>query len=62
LIYQLDVEKTINFYESIGMSLEFKKKKDYSDDCTLCFIYKNVILSEKDECDNVQLIFDYNVL
>eukprot|EP00833_Pecoramyces_ruminatium_P011228 jgi/Orpsp1_1/1185260/evm.model.c7180000092979.1 len=44
------------------MSLEFKKKKDYSDDCTLCFIYKNVILSEKDECDNVQLIFDYNSL
>jgi len=57
-----DVSKTINFYESIGMSLEFKKKKDYSDDCTLCFIYKNVILSEKDECDNVQLIFDYNSL
>jgi hypothetical protein len=57
-----NVEKTINFYESIGMSLEFKKKKDYSDDCTLCFIYKNVILSEKDECDNVQLIFDYNTM
>jgi len=57
-----DVNKTVDFYESIGMSLEFKKKKEYSDDCTLAFIYKNVILSEKDECDNVQLIFDYNSL
>ncbi|ORX41800.1 hypothetical protein BCR36DRAFT_338720 [Piromyces finnis] len=58
----LDLEKTIDFYESIGMSLEYKKKKDFSDDCTLVFIFKNVILSEKDECDNVQLVFDYSSL
>jgi len=44
------------------MSLEYKKKKEYSDDCTLVFIYKNVVLSEKDECDNVQLVFDYSVI
>ncbi|OUM63545.1 hypothetical protein PIROE2DRAFT_9897 [Piromyces sp. E2] len=58
----LDVNKTVDFYESIGMSLEYKKKKEYSDDCILVFIYKNVVLSEKDECDNVQLVFDYNSL
>lgn len=58
----LDINKTIDFYESIGMTLEYKKKKEYSDDCTLVFIYKNVILSEKDECDNVQLVFDYSSL
>ncbi|ORX64872.1 hypothetical protein BCR32DRAFT_297903 [Anaeromyces robustus] len=57
-----DVDKTVDFYESIGMSLDYKKKKEYSDDCTLAFIYKNVILSEKDECDNVQLVFDYSSL